>query len=393
MSACCLWLYAALYSLTEAGLLASPRQHNICLDKYQKLGFSTGATRAPGHDSSYALRARYSLAMSGSVKLKIKLKPRPAEGQSIPDSSGHKRKLDDSARDPPGNKGLGASSTSEIHKHKKLKQAQASSGTPGAVPQSNKVKLHIKGPWGKATSTSGNNDSPLRSSSSVVQPSSAQHRGSVVAGSKPPAKQAPDTGRQTHILSAKPPSKKKRQHSFTASGFQPHTANGAASFAKHGTQSLDTKSEDTNMESVSGRPGTTLGHAVKADEAITSAEGIQPTRAVLERIVDKMQRKDTFNIFKEPVTEAMVRCLQIRLRSSFQLTNITLRKRVAGAWLLSSSQARHGFFYDALKGSGKWLQCLAGFSGVHTWGVLLYAMHFLTVLVLDTQCKAVSAYG
>ena len=106
-----------------------------------------------------------------------------------------------------------------------------------------------------------------------------------------------------------------------------------------------------------------------------------------------MQRKDTFNIFKEPVTEAMVRCLQIRLRSSFQLTNITLRKRVAGAWLLSSSQARHGLFYDALKGSGKWLQCLAGFSGVHSWGVLLYAMHFLTVLVLDTQCKAVSAYG
>lgn len=30
-----------------------------------------------------------------------------------------------------------------------------------------------------------------------------------------------------------------------------------------------------------------------------------PTQAVLERIVDKMQRKDNFNIFKEPVTEAM----------------------------------------------------------------------------------------
>ena len=249
--------------------------------------------------------------MSGSVKLKIKLKPRPAEGQSVPESSGHKRKLDDSARDPSANKGLGANSTSELHKHKKLKQAQSSVGTAAAAPPSNKVKLHIKGPWGKATSNSGNTDTPLKSSSSIAQPSSTQYRGSVVAGSKPPAKQAPETGRQTHILSSKPPSKKKKQHCFTASSFQPHAANGAANLAKHGAQSLDTKSEDTNMESISGRPGTTLGHAVKAEEATTSSGVTQPTRAVLERIVDKMQRKDTFNIFKEPVTEAMVRCLQI----------------------------------------------------------------------------------
>lgn len=247
--------------------------------------------------------------MSGPVKLKIKLKPRPVEDQPLPESSGHKRKLDNFARDLPGDKGTSAKNRSEPHKPKKLKLAQGNSVTP-AAPSGNKVKLHIKGPWGKATSNSGNTDSPFGPSLSAAQPVFPQHRAPPAAGSRPPAKQAPDLGRQQLLLSTKPPSKKKKQHSFPASSFQPFTAppaNGVPNLVKHETRSLETKSEDTNLDSISGRPGTTLGLALKAEEATTSGAITQPTRTVLERIVDKMQRKDTFNIFREPVTEAMVR--------------------------------------------------------------------------------------
>lgn len=246
--------------------------------------------------------------MSGSVKLKIKLKPRPAETAPSRESSGLKRKLEDDGKDTPRDTAHKAHNNREPHKSKKLKLAQKNPSTPAAAPSSNKVKLHIKGPWGKATNGTGNTESPQNSSAPAAQPSLSQQKPLPFTAFRPPAKQVPNTGGQ--LQSAKAPGSKKRQHSSIAPSVQPHIGsqtNGVTGLIKHGTQSLDTKSEDTNMDSISGRPGTTLGHAIKAEEATTSGAVTHPTTLVLVRIVDKMQRKDTFNIFKEPVTEAMVR--------------------------------------------------------------------------------------
>lgn len=250
--------------------------------------------------------------MGGSVKLKIKLKPRPTEAQPSSESSGLKRKFHGLDSDRSREKVDSTQANNQSHKPKKLKLVRNDSATPAAASLGSKVKLHIKGPWDKATNYAGNANSPHTSSVSAAQPAFSQQRPSQFIGSRPPVKQGPSSAVLLHSI--KPPSKKKKQYTPSATGNQPFTAsqaNGLSKLGKHGPQALDTKSEDTNLDSVSGHPGTTLGHAMKVEEASTSGPVTHPTRTILERIVDKMQRKDTFNIFKEPVTEAMVRMVCI----------------------------------------------------------------------------------
>lgn len=255
---------------------------------------------------------------NGPVKLKIKLKSRPSDAQSLAETSGQKRKLEASAQDPEPDKGFGVTDRPELHKPKKLKVVKREADSAAAAPSSNKVKLHIKGPWSKPTSSSGNTEAPSKhshSDSQAPQKGLAQQRTLSAAASRPPAKQVPNGVKHQQSVSIKPLSKKKKQqHSLAATDLKSApdaVPGGAANNIKYEASNLDIKTEHRTADSVSSLPEATLGHSVKPGDVSASASSLQPTQAVLVRIINKMQRKDNFNIFRDPVTELMV-CLACR---------------------------------------------------------------------------------
>ena len=243
--------------------------------------------------------------MSGPLKLKIKLKQRPQEPEFAPGSSDHKRKRDEYSPQPLGVPTSAANGhRSEVKRPKKQKQHQQVTSQPQITSSGNKVKLHIKGPWSKAASASDSKGSPLRQSSSGHPHSQgrAVHQGpSVVLKQRPPAKAVQVLGQADPAQAFKPPSKKpklklKQQQGSSAAG----GALGAN--AADGTASVDAAPGIKTETS----PGQIEAPLILIPKSEGSPAVAVPTQAVLERIVDKMQRKDNFNIFKEPVTEAMV---------------------------------------------------------------------------------------
>ena len=243
--------------------------------------------------------------MSGPLKLKIKLKQRPQEPEFAPGPSNHKRKRDEYSPQPLGVPTSAANGhRSEVKRPKKQKQHQQVTSQPQITSSGNKVKLHIKGPWSKAASASDSKGSPLRQSSSGHPHSQgrAVHQGpSVVLKQRPPAKAVQVLGQADPAQAFKPPSKKpklklKQQQGSSAAG----GALGAN--AADGTASVDAAPGIKTETS----PGQIEAPLILIPKSEGSPAVAVPTQAVLERIVDKMQRKDNFNIFKEPVTEAMV---------------------------------------------------------------------------------------
>ena len=243
--------------------------------------------------------------MSGPLKLKIKLKQRPQEPEFAPGPSDHKRKRDEYSPQPLGVPTSAANGhRSEVKRPKKQKQHQQVTSQPQITSSGNKVKLHIKGPWSKAASASDSKGSPLRQSSSghPHPQGKAVHQGpSVILKQRPPAKAVQVLGQADPAQAFKPPSKqpklklKQQQGSSAADG-----ALGAN--AADRTSSLDA-APGIKTETAPGQVEAPVTLIPKSEG--NSAVAV-PTQAVLERIVDKMQRKDNFNIFKEPVTEAMV---------------------------------------------------------------------------------------
>ena len=251
---------------------------------------------------------------NGPVKLKIKLKSRPSDAQSVAETSGQKRKLEPSTQDPQPDKGFSVTDRPELHKPKKLKVVKREADGAAAAPSSNKVKLHIKGPWSKPTSTSGNTAPPLkqaRSSSQTPQAGFAQQKtSSAAAASRPPAKQVPEAVKHQQSISVKPLNKKKKQQQSLAADHRelaPSAPPGGAGYSiRNGLQAANVKTELGNANSLSSLPEATLGQTVKDEDAAASGSSLHPTQAVLVRIINKMQRKDNFNIFRDPVTELMV---------------------------------------------------------------------------------------
>ena len=243
--------------------------------------------------------------MSGPLKLKIKLKQRPQEPEFAPGPSNHKRKRDEYSPQPLGVPTSAANGhRSEVKRPKKQKQHQQVASQLQIPSSGNKVKLHIKGPWSKAASASDSKDSPLRQSSSGhphSQGKGVNQGSSVVLKQRPPAKAVQVLGQADPAQAFQPPSKKpklklkQQQRSSAADG-----ALGAN--ATDRTSSLDA-APGIKSETAPGQVEAPMTLIPKSEG--NSAVAI-PTQAVLERIVDKMQRKDNFNIFKEPVTEAMV---------------------------------------------------------------------------------------
>ncbi|KAL0039070.1 hypothetical protein WJX77_007012 [Trebouxia sp. C0004] len=240
--------------------------------------------------------------MSGPLKLKIKLKQRPQEPEFAPGPSDHKRKRDEYSPQPVGVPTSTANGhRSEVKRPKKQKQHQQGHSQPQITSSGNKVKLHIKGPWSKAASASDSKDLPLRQSSSGHPHSQgkAVHQGpSVVLKQRPPAKAVQVIGQGEPAQAFKPPSKKpklklkQQQNSSAADG-----ALGAN--ATDGAASVDA-APGIKTETVPGQVEAPMIPKSEGNPAIAVL-----TQTVLERIVDKMQRKDNFNIFKEPVTEAV----------------------------------------------------------------------------------------
>ena len=303
--------------------------------------------------------------MSGSLKLKIKLKPRPQETDSALEQADHKRKLGDYSSQHPTLPSAAANGDhSEVRRSKKQKQnhpVNPPSQSTGSIP---KVKLHIKGPWNKAATASENKDSPLRQTSSG-QPFQSQSPSKSALGhpvlsikQRPPAKAVHNLGQADGAAPAKTAVKKTKLKGF-AKGKQ-HLPDAAPD----GTQSRGPavskdSSERANLEAADasiGQPPKPEGHGVAA----------VPTRPVLERIVDKTQRKDTFNIFRDPITEAVV-CfvLLLRLQLCYMVICIALTYDLhgAGSRVFLSCAACHGLHYYACQGAERQLQHLARVSG------------------------------
>ena len=247
--------------------------------------------------------------MSGPLKLKIKLKQRPQETDSASGRSEHKRKLEEYL---PQQSGVACSDVngnhSEVKRPKKQKHNQAAQAQPTA--SSHKVKLHIKGPWNKAATASETKSSPLRQfpsgSAQQLHPQAkpSSHGPSISAKHRPPAKAVQvlsqaDTGprlaNKTHKLKGSGQANQQQGSQLADGATASHSRDGAASRGTSGVAHLEAAS----------------GPAEGSQLQLSSGKGLEalivPTRAILERIVDKMQRKDNFNIFRDPVTEAVVR--------------------------------------------------------------------------------------
>lgn len=252
--------------------------------------------------------------MSGSLKLKIKLKPKPQVSESAPGRSEHKRKLEDYSSPHPALPSSAANgSHSEARPPKKQKQ-QHQLVSPPLQPTGSgtKVKLHIKGSWNKAASASENRDSPLRQSSSgkashaQLLSKSSLGKPTLSIKQRPPAKAVQNLGHAASTAPAKTSTKKTKVKGFANAKQYPVD-----------TAPDDSRSKGAAVSTASDRNNLNLEAASTADAPI--AQPIKPgahgvlavlSSSVLERIVDKMQRKDTFNIFREPVTEAVV-CLTL----------------------------------------------------------------------------------
>lgn len=246
------------------------------------------------------------LIMSGPLKLKIKLKPKPQEPETASARSDHKRKLDEYS---PQASGLlsSAGNGTEVKRAKKQKQHQQVPNQTQSTASGSKVKLHIKGPWGKAVSASDKGDSPYAQSSlRPFQPDQAQSpaaaKPSLVIKHRPPVK----SSQIPAALNGTAPSKKKQKGSGTAQHAGPPALalQPRDSTASGGLSALPGQAQDAGA--AQAQSSIKLGHQADGGQAPA-----YPTRALLERVVDKMQRKDTFSIFKNPVTEAMVSILPI----------------------------------------------------------------------------------
>ena len=244
--------------------------------------------------------------MSGSLKLKIKLNPKPQVSDSAPGRSDHKRKLEDYSSPHPAHPSSAAAtngSQREAKRSKKQKQQHQPVPPLQSTGSGTKVKLHIKGPWDKAASTSENIDSPLRQSSSgkafQAQPSSKSSLGKTTLSIKqpPPAKAVPTLGQADSAAPARTSSKKTKVKGVTNGKQYPDAAAGDSRGAANSTAS-----EKNNFEAASTADASiTQQHKFEGHGGLAAL-----SNSVLERIVDKMQRKDSFNIFRNPVTEAVV---------------------------------------------------------------------------------------
>lgn len=250
--------------------------------------------------------------MSGSLKLKIKLKPKPQVSESAPGRSEHKRKLEDYSSPHPTLPSSAANgSHSEARPPKKQKQ-QHQVVPPPLQPTGSgtKVKLHIKGSWNKAASALENRDSPLRQSSSGktfhanLPSKSSLGKPTLSIKQRAPAKAVHNFGHFAGTAPAKTSTKKTKVKGFANAKQYPAD-----------TAPDDSHSKGAAVSTASDRNNLKLEAASTADASIahSSKPGAHGALAVLsssvlERIVDKMQRKDTFNIFRDPVTEAVV-CL------------------------------------------------------------------------------------
>ena len=249
--------------------------------------------------------------MSGSLKLKIKLKPRPQETSSAPQNTDHKRKLEHFSSPYPSHPSAAANGDhSEARRPKKQKQQHQVTPPLQSSGSGTKVKLHIKGPWNKAAGASESRDSPLRQSSSGqtfhLQPPNRSSLGTPTLSIKqrPPVKAVQNLGQADAAGPAKPSVKNTKLKGFARGKQHPTDAAPDDTQSRSAAASRDPASEELNLETAAE---TSVGQAPKHDGHAALA---LPTRSVLERIVDKMQRKDTFNIFRDPVTESVVRLRQ-----------------------------------------------------------------------------------
>lgn len=253
-------------------------------------------------------------AMSGSLKLKIKFNPKPQVSDSAPGKPDHKRKFEDHSSPHPAHRSSAAAangSHSEAKRSKKQKQQHQPVPPLQSAGTGPKVKLHIKGPWDKAANTSENKDSPLRQSSLgkafQAQPPSKSSHGKTTLSIKqrPPAKAVQNLGQADSTAPIKTSSKKTKVKGF-ADGKQ--YLNAAAGDPQSRSAAVSTASERKDFVAAS-TADTSTAHLVKSEGHEGTAELSSST---LERIVDKMQRKDNFNIFRDPVTEAVV-CFALSL--------------------------------------------------------------------------------
>lgn len=281
--------------------------------------------------------------MSGSLKLKIKFNPKPQVSDSAPERSDHKRKLEDLSSPHPAHPSLAAAangSQSEAKRSKKQKQQHQPVPALQSTGFGTKVKLHIRGPWDRAASTSENKDSPLRQSSSgkafQAQPSTKSSLGKTTLSIKqrPPAKAVPNLGQADSATPARTSSKKIKNKGFPNGKQYPDAA--AGDLQSRGA-ALSTASERNNFDAAPVADASTA-HPLKSEGHGGPAA---LSNSVLERIVDKMQRKDSFNIFRIPVTEAVV-CSALSLHlprelSSFVCdfqTNVNCLCRLLGTLML-----------------------------------------------------------
>lgn len=249
--------------------------------------------------------------MSGSLKLKIKLNPKPQVSESAPGGSGQKRKLEDYSS-PHSALPASAANGSHSEARRPKKQKQQHQIVPPLQPTGSgtKVKLHIKGSWNKAASASENTDSPLRQSSSgkafQAQLPSKSSLGKTTLSIKqhPPAKAVQHFGQADSLPPARTSAKKTKVKGFANAKQYPTDTAPDDSQSKGAAVSTASERNNLHLEAVSTADEST------AQPSKAGAHGALAvlSRSVLERIVDKMQRKDTFNIFREPVTEAVV-CL------------------------------------------------------------------------------------
>ena len=257
--------------------------------------------------------------MSGSLKLKIKLKPKPQVSESAPGRSDHKRKLEDYSSPHSALPSSAANGThSEARPPKKQKQQHQLAGVPPAqqpTGSGTKVKLHIKGSWNKAASASETRDSPLRQSSSgktihaQLPSKSSLGKTTLSIKQRPPAKAVQNFGHTDSTAPARTSIKKTKVKGLANAKQYPADTAQDDSQSKGAAISTASDKNNLNVEAASTADAA-IAHPLKSGPngvlAVLSS-------SVLERIVDKMQRKDTFNIFREPVTEAVV-CLAFTCR-------------------------------------------------------------------------------
>lgn len=251
--------------------------------------------------------------MSGSLKLKIKFNPKPQVSDSAPGTADHKRKFEDHSSPHPAHRSSAAAANgthSQAKRSKKQKQQHQPVLPLQSAGTGTKVKLHIKGPWDKAANTSENKDSPLRQSSLgkafQAQPPSKSSLGKTTLSIKqrPPAKAVQNLGQD----SAAPINTSSKTTKVKGSADGKQYPNAAAGDPQSRGAAVSTASERKDFEAASTADASTA-HLVKSE----GHEGTAVlSSSTLERIVDKMQRKDNFNIFRDPVTEAVV-CFALSL--------------------------------------------------------------------------------